>query len=424
MKDETMKKLFISSLILLLCGTVQAQQLSLKECFNALESGDPAVRQKAVEERLTGLREANVRAERLPQVSVNAQATYQSEVTSLPLELPGVDIPTLSKDQYRITADVNYALYDGGLTKTRLALEALSHASQNLQLDAELLKQQQQVLEAYVRAMLFEKNANILEEQKKVLEARHKKLIHMANEGLVMQNQVSLLEKEQLLLEQKIAEAYISKSQNLQSLRTLTGLNFSSTVELQKLETINQPSADFSERPELQLMEQQRAGLGLQDDLQEGLAKPKVALFGQGGYGRPGLNFLENSFSPWYMGGIRISWDLGSLYSLRRKKEISNLSTQIIDLNEERLTNQLKTVYDYQVQEVERLGSEIERDNRIIRLSESITKAYAAQLDEGIITSDTYLNQLNQENQARLALALHETQLLLALHSLGLLTGM
>ncbi|MEZ4684795.1 MAG: TolC family protein [Bacteroidia bacterium] len=419
-----MKKLFISSLILLLCGTVQAQQLSLKECFNALESGDPAVRQKAVEERLTGLREANIRAERLPQVSVNAQATWQSEVTSLPLELPGVDIPTLSKDQYRITADVNYALYDGGLTKTRLALEALSHASQNLQLDAELLKQQQQVLEAYVRAMLFEKNANILEEQKKVLEARHKKLIHMANEGLVMQNQVSLLEKEQLLLEQKIAEAYISKSQNLQSLRTLTGLNFSSTVELQKLETINQPSADFSERPELQLMEQQRAGLGLQDDLQEGLAKPKVALFGQGGYGRPGLNFLENSFSPWYMGGIRISWDLGSLYSLRRKKEISNLSTQIIDLNEERLTNQLKTVYDYQVQEVERLGSEIERDNRIIRLSESITKAYAAQLDEGIITSDTYLNQLNQENQARLALALHETQLLLALHSLGLLTGM
>lgn len=418
-----MKYLGLTSLFLMLTFSIQAQQLSLEQCFNALEENDPLSRQKAVEDRLTGLKEANIRSDKLPQVSLNAQGSYQSDVTSLPIELPGVDIPTISRDQYRITADVQYSLYDGGLNKTRLALEALAHSSQQLQLDAALLKQQQQVLEAYTRAMLSEKNSEIMETQKEVLKARHTKVLALVEQGVAMRNQATLLETEQLRLEQKIEEANSSRSQQLQSLRHLTRLDFSDAVSLTDLDSIALPTADFSNRPELVLMEKQRAGLNLQNDLQDGLAKPKLGLFGQGGYGRPGLNFLDNSFSPWYIGGVRLSWNIGSLYSLKRKKEINSLSSEIVDLREETALSQLQSMYDHQLAEVERLKRMVTSDQRIIELAGDVTKAYAAQLDEGIITSDTYITQLKQENQAKLLRALHETQLLLALHSLALLTG-
>jgi hypothetical protein len=97
-------------MLLLLTFSLKAQQLSLEQCFTALEQNDPLTRQKAVKGRLTGLREANIRADNLPQISLNAQGSYQSDVTSLPVELPGVEIPTLSQDQYRITADVKPVL--------------------------------------------------------------------------------------------------------------------------------------------------------------------------------------------------------------------------------------------------------------------------------------------------------------------------
>jgi outer membrane protein TolC len=418
-----MRYFALAGMLLLLTFSLKAQQLSLEQCFTALEQNDPLTRQKAVKGRLTGLREANIRADNLPQISLNAQGSYQSDVTSLPVELPGVEIPTLSQDQYRITADVNYALYDGGLSKTRLALEALAFASQNLQLDAALLQQQQQVLETYTRAMLFEKNTEILETQKEVLEARQQKVLALVTEGVAMRNQATLIETELMRLEQEIETARASRSQQLQSLRHLTKLEFSDAVRLADLDSPALPSADFNGRPEMQLMEKQRAGLRLQNDMEDGMSRPKVALFGQGGYGRPGLNLLDNAFAPWYIGGIRLSWNLGSLYSLKRKKEANSLSKEIVDLKEETTRTQLQNVYDRQLSEVQRLQGMVTSDLKIIELAGSVPKAYAAQLDEGIITSDTYITQLKQENQARLLRALHETQLLLSLHTLSLLTS-
>jgi outer membrane protein TolC len=299
----------------------------------------------------------------------------------------------------------------------------LAFASQNLQLDAALLQQQQQVLETYTRAMLFEKNTEILETQKEVLEARQQKVLALVTEGVAMRNQATLIETELMRLEQEIETARASRSQQLQSLRHLTKLEFSDAVRLADLDSPALPSADFNGRPEMQLMEKQRAGLRLQNDMEDGMSRPKVALFGQGGYGRPGLNLLDNAFAPWYIGGIRLSWNLGSLYSLKRKKEANSLSKEIVDLKEETTRTQLQNVYDRQLSEVQHLQGMVTSDLKIIELAGSVPKAYAAQLDEGIITSDTYITQLKQENQARLLRALHETQLLLSLHTLSLLTS-
>jgi hypothetical protein len=38
---------------------------------------------------------------KLPTIDLNAQATYQSDVTSLPISLPNVTVNPPNKDQYR-----------------------------------------------------------------------------------------------------------------------------------------------------------------------------------------------------------------------------------------------------------------------------------------------------------------------------------
>ena len=40
------------------------------------------------------------------------QATYQSDVTQIPVSLPGLNIPVISKDQYRLYGEVSQSITD------------------------------------------------------------------------------------------------------------------------------------------------------------------------------------------------------------------------------------------------------------------------------------------------------------------------
>lgn len=418
-----MKYIPIIIALLLAHTCLHAQTLSLQQCLDAVETHYPLAKQKSLDTRVSALREANIRATRAPQVALNAQASYQSEVTTLGIELPGVNIEPLSKDQYRITADVNYTLFDGGISKAQKALEQVSLKSKHAQVDAEIIKVQEQVMGAYFKALLFEKNKAILEGQKKVLDARLNKVKAMVEYGTAMRNQADIIRMELLMLEQREEEASAGREQSLSTIRELTGIDISTSTKLVEASMTGLKEADFTARPEYALLDQQAAGIELQNSVQTGLARPKASLFGQGGYGRPGLNFLENSFSPWYIGGIRLSWNLSPLYSLKRNKQINSLSKEIVDLQKSVIDTRLQNMYNQQKTESTKLEKLVERDKTIIEYTESISKSYAAQLDNGVITSDTYVAQLNNETQARLSLALHETQLLMALHTINILTG-
>lgn len=72
---------------------------------------------------------SNVGKAWLPQLSVSGKASYQSDVTKLPLDgdkisslLPGFEIPSLSKDQYQVVAQVDQTIWDGGSTRSARAL--------------------------------------------------------------------------------------------------------------------------------------------------------------------------------------------------------------------------------------------------------------------------------------------------------------
>ena len=111
------KTLRLSLLLLLLSAAIYAQDnTTLEQVLNAANTHYPLTKQRDLVEQSKDFSLAALNRAFLPQLSINGQATYQSEVTELPIKinLPGINIEGLDKDQYKATADVNQILFEGG----------------------------------------------------------------------------------------------------------------------------------------------------------------------------------------------------------------------------------------------------------------------------------------------------------------------
>lgn len=75
-------------------------QLTLEECQRRAQDNYPLVRQYGLIEKARGYDLSNAGKGYLPQFSLSGKATYQSDITRLPVEIPNLDIKTAPKDQY------------------------------------------------------------------------------------------------------------------------------------------------------------------------------------------------------------------------------------------------------------------------------------------------------------------------------------
>src|SRR5690606_38683218 len=92
----------------------------------------------------------------LPQINVYGQATYQSVVTEIPIQIPGMDVPSLDRDQYKLYGEISQNLYDGGLTRLgRQAIRADTDVKQQA-LEVALYKIKERVNQLYFGILLLD----------------------------------------------------------------------------------------------------------------------------------------------------------------------------------------------------------------------------------------------------------------------------
>ena len=107
-----------SALLMLLPCMVTAQEikkLDLQQAYDLAQKNYPVIRQRDLVRKTAELSIENISKGFLPQVNINGQATWQSDVTTIKgSAIPGVNIQSPDKDQYKLTADVSQLLYDGG----------------------------------------------------------------------------------------------------------------------------------------------------------------------------------------------------------------------------------------------------------------------------------------------------------------------
>ncbi len=396
-------------------GSVQAQSVvTLDQCYEAARANYPLLKQKELLAQNGELAIENLNLiRRLPQLAINGQATWQSQVTKLPIELPNLAIPTLSKDQYRITLDASYTLYNGNLTRLQTEVQRASTATSQQQVEIELSRLKDQVNSLFLNALLTDENRILTQVLLADIGNRLEKIKANVRFGTVAQMDADALQAELLTARQRLAQLDAVRTGLRESLALLTDLLISDSTKL----VVESSELDYgtkTNRPELQLYQAQRSLYDAQFQLTANKTKPRLSLFAQGGGGRPGLNLLSNDFKGFFIGGLRLNWNLSSAYTLNNDRQMITLNRQIVDVQQATFERNLSVQLRQQQTEIDKLAAQLAADAEIVALRSRVRQAAAVQLDNGTIAARDYTTILNTENQAQLNQKLHELQLLQA----------
>lgn len=397
--------------------------LTLEQSQQLARENYPLLRQKKVLDSILHLQVRNTNTAYLPQAELNGQASYQSDVTEIPFKVPGVSIPEFAKDQYRATIDIKQLLYDGGATRRQRELQSMQQQTEQQRVEVELYKVKQQVTQTYFSALLAEEYINAARLNQADIRQRIDRLSAGVEHGTVLPSNVDMLKAELLRAEQQELSAASSRNANLAMLQLLTGYTPSGPVKLSVPQAPAQEASDSLVRPELQLYRLQSATLDQQARLTATRPLPKVSAFVQGGYGRPGLNMLNNDFATFYMGGIRLNWTLWNWRYHRTEQTIIRMQQQNIHHQSDAFTLNTRVQLAQQRTDIDRLIQTLEKDNGIVALRTSVKEASAVQLDNGVITVHDYITDLNAVMQARIDQSTHQIQLALARINYELIKG-
>jgi len=411
-----------------------SQALSLDSAISLSRENYPQVKQKELIRQAAGLNIENIRKGLLPQLSFSGQASYQSEVTAINVAIPGFTIPSPDKDQYRMTADITQLLYDGGITRQQQKIQQLGAAVEDQQIEVELHQLKDKVVQLFLGILFID------EQMKQALLVKNDILTGLSRLEAQVQNGVALRSArttvlaESIKADQRLIELKAARKGFLDMLGLFVARTFDENAILIKpSDPVNHTSGNLTdvqnnnqhpiERPELTLFQRQSVLLDQQYKVIRARNLPKTSLFVQTGYGRPGLNLLKNEFDFFYIGGLRLNWALGGLYTNKNDRQLVQISEQKVDLQKQTFLLTISGQLKQQQAEIDKLQQLAESDSLIIELRTSVKEAAKAQLENAVINANDYLREVNAEDQARQAMILHRLQLLQAKINYQTITG-
>ncbi len=412
-------------MLLMICGPGFGQtnnMMTLEQCYDLLAKSSPLAQQKALAITAGNLAEKNQDLKWLPQLDLNGQATYQSEVTSVPVKLPNVTIDELSKDQYKGTLDLVQPVYDGGIIGAQKKLQRASTNIESQRIEVDLYQLRSRVNGYFFTVLLMDENTRIMELTKQDLENNIKKVSAQAANGIATNSNVDVLKAELLKVSQRITDYELSRRSAVEMLEIITGSAIAKNTTFIKPTAVADKQGSIN-RPELKLFDYQKQQIRIQSRLISAKANPKLFLFGTGGYGKPGLNMLKNDFQWYYLGGVKLSIPITGQFTKQRDMKVMHLQEQIVEKQRELFLNNNRQLLAQQKNEMEKYGQLFSSDGEIVGLRTKIRENASVRLANGIITSTDYIAELNAENQAMLAKNLHEIQWLQSQYNYQLTLG-
>ena len=387
--------------------------LKLSQCYERVYERYPNAYEKILYQENSELRLKNLNINYLPQVSLKGQATYQSDVPMIKLNLPNFKIPESSKDRYQLTLDVKQTIYDGGTTSSLKDIEISQLTADKQKIEVELFSLKQKVNDLYFSVLLLQEKKNVTDILINDLKSRIKELESKVENGIVPKSNLYILQAQLLQSEQEMENTETDRVASLNMLGELMDTKIDTKSRLiipdPKIENL-EFSADY--RPEYKLFELQKQQYDIMKSNVSSRSIPKLSAFGQAGYGRPGLNILDNTFQPYYMVGLNLTWNPINWNSNNNEIQIYDVNKKIIDKQKETFDKNLHVSLEKYKSDILKFESLLSKDEEIISLREKIVSSTASQLQNGSITSTTYLTELNNKSQALLTQRTHRLQLI------------
>ncbi len=402
-------------------GYANGQSIYLDSCLEKARKNFPLIKQYELIEKSKEYSIDNANKGYLPQLSIAGQLTYQSTVTQVPISLPNVNIPTISKDQYKLYGEVAQPITDLFVNKDQKNLIEANAQVEIQKVEVELYKLRERILQLYFGILLIDEQLRQTALLKKDIQSGIDKMNVAIQNGISTKSSLNMLKAELLKADQRTIELKATRKGYTDMLSHFIGSTVDESTVLVKPSP--QVISGTINRPELELYELQKKTFDLQSKLVTAKNLPRFSVFLQGGIGRPALNMLSNDLQGYYIGGVRLNWNLSGFYTYNKEKKILAVNQNFTDIQRETFLFNTNLNLQQQNSEINKVQELIATDSDIISLRESVKNTTKIQLENGTATTNDYLISVNAEDQARQNLILHEIQLLMAQYNYQATSG-
>ena len=410
--------------IFLLQSTAAYPQLTLDSCREKARANYPLIKQYGLIEKSAAYNLSSAGKGYLPQITVSAKATYQSEVTEIPINIPGIPSFAMSKDQYQAITEVNQLIWDGGAIRSQKKVIQQSAGVEKQNLDVALYTLNERINQLFFGILLIQEQQKQNNLMREGWQTNIDRVTAWISNGVANQADLDAFKVELLRTAQRNTELVSMQKSYKQMLSAMTGepIGDNAILVRPELAITSNPSAD-NRRPELQLFEFQKNLLNGQRDAIYAANRPKIGMFVQAGYGKPGLNMFNNQFSPFAIGGARITWNISNYYSQKNNISKLGLSGQQVDLQKDVFLYNSNLASIQQNNEIAKIRELISRDDEIIALRQGIRKSSEAKVANGTLSVSELIRDIQAEDMARQEKSMHEMQLLISVYNLKNITN-
>lgn len=403
--------------------SVSAQMITIEESQSKAEANYPAIVRYDLIERTKNFNIANANKAYLPQGTLSAQGTWQSDVTSIDINMPGLEIPSIDQDQYKLVAELNQLIWDGGKISAQKKNIEAEAAVEKKQLESEIYTLRERVNNLYFGILLMKGQLNQHKILEKELQRNYDNVQVYVQNGVANEGDLNVVKVEQLKAAQQRIHLESTLEAYIRMLSVLMGEELDSKMVFIKPDPGNSVISPVIQRPELQTFDAREQSIETQRSLLNARIRPTIGAFVQGGYGKPGLNMFDNEFSPYFLGGVRVSWNFGNLYTLKNDKKKIDLQKLSVNSLRETFLYNLNTVIPQQQIEIEKFRMTMRDDDEIIRLQSQIREAAEVKVENGTMTVSDLMKEINSEEAAKQAKTLHEIQYLMSVYALKYTTN-
>ena len=421
-----MKQTLTFFLLLLTMAIPGYADVTLDYCLQRAEENYPEIKKYGLLESTSELSLEEINRGWWPRIGLSAQANLQNIVPAFPgilqnmLAQNGFELKGMGKLQYKVAAELNQTIWDGGASKAQRAIERASLAESKAALDVELYAIRSQVENIYFGILLIQEQIKQTESTIELLSSNLHKLESMVRNGTAMQSDADMIEAQCLTLKQSMAEARNAMKGYRDVLSVYIGEELGEQILI--CPEAEMPQSAESERPELILFDKRVENNMARMKAIDTSVMPHIGFFTQAYYGYPGYNYFESmtnrSLSFNIMAGVRMSWNVESLYTKDSKRRKLTLNSDMVNADREKFLFNSRLQSARENSEIEAIRDVIKEDSRIVELRQNVRRSAELQLRNGIIDATALLSKINDENQAKLNSAYHNIQLIQNIYKL------
>lgn len=413
-----MKRIYSLILLLMCINFYSRADVTLDYCLERAEANYPTIKKYALVENLTTLNISEINRGWLPSIGLSAQGNIQNVVPAFPsvlrnmLAQNGFELKGMGKLQYKVAAELNQTIWDGGASKASREVERASLNQSKAALDVEIYAIRSQVENLFFGILLIQEQMKQTESTINLLSANLQQLKSMIQNGVAMQSDADMIEAQYLTLCQNLTSARAS----MEGYRAVLSIYIGEDLGQQVLKCPDAaiPQSAESARPELSLFDKQIARNIAQVKAIDTSVMPRIGFFTQAYYGYPGYNYFESmtnrtlSFN--IMAGVKVSWSIDGFYTKNLKREKLAEDRAMINVDREKFLFNSNIQSTRELSEINAIAEVMKEDARIVELRSKVRRSAESQLQNGIIDATALLSKINDENQAKLNAAYHKIQ--------------